>query len=316
MMLQETKNDKENAVLSIGGLSRLSGVAVETLRTWERRYGFPAPERLASGHRRYSSEIVPRLRMVRRATDLGFKASFAVKASVEELEATLREAAAQEAADGLDTRPSDFDEELATWLATSEALDGAAFEVALRRSWSQYGARDFVVKLAVPFLDKVGERWFENSISVAHEHFTSEHLSSFLASQWRPISKQATSGKAVVACMEGDQHHLGIHMAAVFLALSDFEVIFLGPNTPLEDIIIATQEPGVVTTVIGQAPTSDLKRAERSLNKLRAAVPASITIVVGGNNHLKPIKGVTHLDSLEAFADFARSLSDIYTGKH
>ena len=131
------------------------------------------------------------------------------------------------------------------------------------------------MKLAVPFLKKVGERWFDNSISVAHEHFTSEQLTAFFARQWRPISKQARSGKAVVACLEGDHHHLGIHMAAVFLSLNDFEVIFLGPDTPLEDIVIATQEPGVVTVVIGLAVTSDLKKAERSLQKLRAGVPAS-----------------------------------------
>jgi DNA-binding transcriptional MerR regulator/methylmalonyl-CoA mutase cobalamin-binding subunit len=314
MPAKATPVENNNAMLSIGGLSRLSGVAVETLRTWERRYGFPEPTRLASGHRRYSSDTVSRLRLVRRATELGFKASFAVTAPTEELEAAIHEAEVRDAKNGVEARPSELDREIASWLDRSSELDAVGFEVALRRAWSRYGAREFVVKLAVPFLKKVGERWFDNSISVAHEHFTSEQLTAFFARQWRPISKQARSGKAVVACLEGDHHHLGIHMAAVFLSLNDFEVIFLGPDTPLEDIVIATQEPGVVTVVIGLAVTSDLKKGERSLQKLRAAVPASITIVVGGNNDIPPVKGVTHLDSLDAFADFVRSLSDIYSG--
>jgi hypothetical protein len=66
--------------------------------------------------------------------------------------------------------------------------------------------------------------------------------------------------------------------------------------------------------VIGLAATSDLKKAEKALVKLRLAVPASITIVVGGNNALQPVKGITYLESLDAFADFVRSLSDIYSG--
>jgi len=309
-----TTIENHGAMLSIGGLSRLSGVAVETLRTWERRYGFPEPTRLASGHRRYASDTVPRLRLVRRATELGFKASFAVTAATEALEAAIREAEARDMENGVEVRPSEAEREVASWLEHSSELDAVAFEVALRRAWSTYGARDFIVKLAVPFLTKVGERWFDSSISVAHEHFTSEQLTAFLTSQWRPISIQAGGGKAVVACLEGDHHHIGIHMAAVFLSLNDFEVIFLGPNTPLDDIIIATEEPGVVTVVVGLAATSDLKKAERSLIKLRAVIPASITIVVGGNNNLPPVKGVTHMESLAAFADFTRSLSDIYSG--
>ena len=44
--------------LGIGEVVARTGVADATLRMWERRYGFPAPERLASGHRRYSEHEV------------------------------------------------------------------------------------------------------------------------------------------------------------------------------------------------------------------------------------------------------------------
>ena len=40
--------------LTIGELARRTGVGVSTLRAWEHRYGFPVPQRLGSGHRRYS----------------------------------------------------------------------------------------------------------------------------------------------------------------------------------------------------------------------------------------------------------------------
>lgn len=311
----KTDNDLQ-ALLSIGGLSRLSGVAVETLRTWERRYGFPVPTRLTSGHRRYPSDVVPRVRLIKRATDLGFKASFAVLAGQEELEAAVLEAEQSDGDSILSGLGSVYEKEIALWVELVDQLDARAFEVALRRSWSQHGAREFILKLAIPFLVEVGERWFHEKISVAHEHFTSEHLSTFFANQWRPISNRArnSNGKAVVANLEGDLHHLGIHMAAVFLAINQFEVVFLGPNTPIADLIVAAREPGVVTTVVGLASTSDLIRSTHSLKHLREAIPASISIVVGGNEEIARLQGITHLETLEVFADFVRSLADIYRG--
>ena len=38
------------ARLSIGALARASYIPVTTLRTWERRYGYPVAERKPSGH--------------------------------------------------------------------------------------------------------------------------------------------------------------------------------------------------------------------------------------------------------------------------
>jgi DNA-binding transcriptional MerR regulator len=67
--------------LSIGALSRATGIPVETLRTWEHRYGFPAPERRPSGHRVYSRAIVPRLRRISEAIARGHRAGQVVSAS-------------------------------------------------------------------------------------------------------------------------------------------------------------------------------------------------------------------------------------------
>lgn len=50
--------------LGIGEVVERTGVAEATLRMWERRYGFPAPERLASGHRRYSEREIELIRAV------------------------------------------------------------------------------------------------------------------------------------------------------------------------------------------------------------------------------------------------------------
>ena len=58
--------------LTIGKLARETGVAVETLRYYERR-GLIAPcRRTASGYRLYQPDASRRLRFIRRAQALGF----------------------------------------------------------------------------------------------------------------------------------------------------------------------------------------------------------------------------------------------------
>jgi DICT domain-containing protein len=61
----------------IGTVVDRTGVAEATLRMWERRYGFPAPERLPSGHRRYSDRDIELIQSVaaRRATGLSVAAA-------------------------------------------------------------------------------------------------------------------------------------------------------------------------------------------------------------------------------------------------
>ena len=43
---------------SIGGVERDTGLTKDTLRVWERRYGFPRPQRDAFGERTYSAAEV------------------------------------------------------------------------------------------------------------------------------------------------------------------------------------------------------------------------------------------------------------------
>src|SRR5512139_3151903 len=84
-MAAKNRDPDEGAWLSIGALSRSTGVAVETLRTWESRYGFPVPERKPSGHRVYPVSAVPRLRRIAQALSLGHRAGQVVGASDEAL---------------------------------------------------------------------------------------------------------------------------------------------------------------------------------------------------------------------------------------
>jgi DNA-binding transcriptional MerR regulator len=61
--------------LAAGELARLSGVSTDTLRHYERKGLLPLPPRTASGYRRYPSDAVTRVRLIRRALVIGFSLS-------------------------------------------------------------------------------------------------------------------------------------------------------------------------------------------------------------------------------------------------
>jgi len=65
--------------LSIGDLAAGSGVNEATLRMWESRHGFPVPQRLESGHRRYTERDLEAVRSVVRARAEGLSLSGAIE---------------------------------------------------------------------------------------------------------------------------------------------------------------------------------------------------------------------------------------------
>lgn len=71
--------ERRDHLLTIGGLAERTGVPPATLRSWESRYGFPRPTRLAGGHRRYPEREVAAVLEVLRHRDAGLALEAAVR---------------------------------------------------------------------------------------------------------------------------------------------------------------------------------------------------------------------------------------------
>ena len=62
----------QTSSLTIGAVAKRVGVAIDTIRYYEREGLLPEPLRRASGYRSYDESTVTQLRFIRRAKDLGF----------------------------------------------------------------------------------------------------------------------------------------------------------------------------------------------------------------------------------------------------
>ena len=75
--------------MQIGQLAQHAGVAIDTVRYYERQGLLPPPQRRASGYRQYGEQDISRLRFIRRAKELGF--------SLQEIQDLLRLSGNQDA---------------------------------------------------------------------------------------------------------------------------------------------------------------------------------------------------------------------------
>lgn len=302
--------------LSIGALSRATGVPAETLRTWERRYGFPRPERTESGHRRYPASSVGRLRLVTRALELGHKPSVALSSD----EGTLRSllaitetepASADPAAPRAEVRPAPRSAarepiDIQRWLDHVRGFEGEALELDLRRAWGALGALDFLLRGAGPFLTEVGNRWYQGELGVRHEHFASERLRDFLTSQWRPLSDAATGPHVVCATLPGEQHVLGLQMAAVVLALANLRVVFLGADIPPGEVAVAAHAHKARAVVISAASSADDAELQRQTMTLLDGLDPEIEVVVGGGGFATTPSGTQRFRDFRELTEWAQ----------
>ena len=70
----KTAADEDPQLWPMGAVTRRTGIGEHTLRAWERKFGFPSPVRLESGHRRYPVEQVQRLLLIDTALNAGYRA--------------------------------------------------------------------------------------------------------------------------------------------------------------------------------------------------------------------------------------------------
>lgn len=68
--------------LTISELAARTGVPQSTLRTWEARYGYPRPQRLAGGHRRYDARDVTLVEEILRSREAGLSLESAIGRAV------------------------------------------------------------------------------------------------------------------------------------------------------------------------------------------------------------------------------------------
>jgi methanogenic corrinoid protein MtbC1 len=305
-----SKRDEGGWELSIGALSQATGVPVETLRTWERRYGFPEPiSRSDGGHRRYPAQAVGTVRLIVQALDQGHRAASVLGLSDAQLRMML--GIANDAGSKREERTAEDRMALQQFMELTLQLEGKSLIGAFQVSLAQLGAIDFLERRMAPYVTEVGEAWARGELRILHEHFASEQVREFLSQQWRTLAEsiQSAGGPCVVlAAPPGEEHVLGLHMVAWAVVLGGVRVVFLGANTPMVEVALAAHKHRAVGVALGVARgyRGDL-RAE--LASLRGQLGSSISVVVGGGGAREQTLTDQYLNTFQSIQDWADQIS-------
>lgn len=294
------------ARLSIGALSRATGIPVETLRTWELRYGFPVPERKPSGHRVYPLAIVARLRRVAQALARGHRAGEVVGASEEALAELLKGAGHAE------TEPPPAPPgliELPELMEAVEAFDSLRLMRILLADWARYSPLDFVDKRVAPLVAEVGSAWEEGRLEVSHEHFLSERVTDLLRSLRLPFEERARGPLVILATLPGEPHGLGVQMAALIVASSGCRVLLLGTEMPTAEIVSLARDSGAAAVAISVSVSTRGARSAAQIRSLREKLPRRVELLVGGGGAPEARAGVQNVQDVRKLESWARGLS-------
>ena len=312
--------DRDAPSLSIGAVSKATGIPTETLRTWERRYGFPSPQRTDSGHRKYTEQTVERLRRANLALKQGMRPADVLTKSFEELSALLDLTQSAGQLDALPPCPHPVsalrDDEPAlsesaarrvveSWLQRLLELNEEALRESFELNWYRLGPLSFLTHLIAPFLTAIGEEWYEGRLAVIHEQFASRQLREFLSSQWREMSQRNRGVTFVCATLPGEFHAIGLHMIATVVAVAGCRVVFLGSDAPLEAIGGVAQTSHASVVLVSVSSAAYQPESKEKIEALRALLPDTVELLIGGQGAPKEVKGVTRLGSLKALRDWA-----------
>lgn len=235
--------DPHMPVYNIKAVARLVGLLPVTLRAWERRYGLPQPNRGEQGYRLYSEYDVRVLRWLKAQSESGLSIGRAVNYLTElrssgfdpPSEPLYVPSTPNAQSHTLTASPSlhaHYEQLLDALLHFDESI---ALEI-MRRAFALYSVDQVLVEVVQPTLVTLGDAWHRGELPIAVEHYATQFCMQHLMSMLAAAAVPSHPGVIVAACAPGEMHQIGLLMLVVMLRWRGWDVKYLGPDLPLENM--------------------------------------------------------------------------------
>jgi MerR family transcriptional regulator, light-induced transcriptional regulator len=289
---EELGTTAPHAGWTISDVERETGLGKDTLRVWERRYGFPQPLRSGTSERIYSHDQVQKLQLIKRLLDAGERPGKVVALDVLALQTLLSEKISTAPKSGKRGKSShtlmqaaveDLQEPWVQWLADDETLQ---IKQALQQKILRHGLGQVVGSTIAPLCQLIGEAWMKGEISVYQEHLFTEILQGVLREAITSIDGTMNLGsrspRVLLTTTPNEMHGLGLLMAESHFALESCERYVLGTSTPLADTIEAVRRLRIDILALSFSAYASRNEVVDSLRLLRSQLDPNVEIWVGG----------------------------------
>ncbi|SNS11773.1 MerR HTH family regulatory protein [Noviherbaspirillum humi] len=301
---------------SIAVVERDTGLSKDTLRIWERRYGFPAPLRDAHGERIYPAHQVEKLRLLRRLIDNGHRPGKVVPRPMTELVEMQDELTARQY-DAPATPESDV--VLTHFIDLIRRHQTEMLRQEMSMTLMRIGLRQFVIEVASPLSRAVGEAWASGQLEIFEEHLFTEQMSDLLRQAISSMTRATDiheSGvirpRVLLTTFPQESHALGLLMAEALLTLSGCMCISLGVQMPLQDIAAAAQAHRADIVALSFSSSINTAHALNGLISLDSRLLPNIEIWTGGSSAClssRLLKGIARLHVIRRLDDIAAEVT-------
>lgn len=260
-------------------MERDTGISKDTLRMWERRYGFPSPDRDAAGERAYAEEQVAKLRLLKRLTDSGSRPGKIILLSLEELR-RIPTTTAPVANPMAQIDPAVIGE----YMTLIRAHDIDAFRQKLIREIAKNGLSKTIQSVIAPLTVDIGESWRAGDLAIYEEHLFTESIHVVLRSAINNIQQPRKAPRILLTTFSQEPHSLGLLMAEAVFTQEGCTCVSLGTQTPMWDIVQAAQRQQVDVVALSFSSGMGRQMVIDGLRELRHQLPPRVEIWAGGSS--------------------------------
>jgi len=261
---------------NIAAVERDTGLSKDVLRMWERRYGFPTPERDGNGERSYPAEQVERLRLIKRLMDLGHRPGKLLAIPADELaELAPRRPPSP-------PPPVAGSEDPAELLTLIKQHDAHGYQQAMQQRLARQGLQRFVQDTVAPLTHRVGEAWEDGSFEVFEEHLFTELTKRLLRQAIAALPGGGSGPRILLTSVPDEPHVLGLLMVEALFSLEGAECIPLGTQMPLLEIGRAATAHRADIVALSFSVAFPQRQIPGLLQQLRLLLPASVELWAGG----------------------------------
>lgn len=274
-------------------VARRTGLSPHVIRVWERRYQAVQPARSESNRRLYSEADIHRLNLLRRCTAAGHAIGQIAQLPADELINLLATDAVAAAATtaatphhGSTTAPNTIGttpgDAYQAALRAVDQMNGNQLASVLGQAAVTYSQPVLLEQILVPLLIQIGDRWRQGNLRVAHEHLASSVIRRFLANISGAYATHESAPVLVVTTPVGQLHEIGAMLVAATAAAEGWQVTYLGPNLPAEEIAATMTQGGARAVALSIVYPMDDPRIGDELRRLSLHLGDAARILVGG----------------------------------
>lgn len=294
-------------VYSISDLEQLSGVHIDTIRIWERRYQALVPMRSSGNTRIYNETHLRRLLNIVALNQSGMKISQACALSDQEIEQWLKEKLEFE----LSPNPK-YEFYISQLLKFGLVYNELKFNQLIMECFSEYGLTTSYKQIIYPILVRLGLMWQSDQICPAQEHFLSNLIRQKILVAIDEVQTPITSTSSWLLFLpEDEDHEIGILFAHYLLKLNGQRVIFLGARVPLASLKDAMAHNQCEHLLLFMVRARTVAKGTQYLNELSENFQHSKIHLAGSMKLLSQLSLAENVNWFRSIEDFENTIQKL-----